>query len=346
MNGELRRIWSNSTPLTHTAPGAAACWMRAARLTPSPMRSSPCTATSARWRPKRIFSGSTSDPIGARKRYADLDRAAQRVDRAWKLRQRRIAGPVEYPAVERGDLLRYEGLTGRESRDSPSPPTSPSSRSSRRFANHDRRHSTLHGKVSLYRRNVRSLRFILSLSGVAGKFEADELRELNVVEGRSHIQRPRAKGRPGGYRIQLFPLSSQQQRPRLRSRMIASQFATFHRSPRMPALGQVRPLPQPGTQGSNLDFARRSFPELELRRAVHPSRPGAGPAKVQFTIIGASDRPPNLANFSSPRDAGRPSNALIRLLVRPSRFPPIRLFSHAHVEPRRFRRSRARRRGL
>ena len=43
-------------------PGAAACWMRAARLTPSPRRSSPCTATSARWRPKRIFSGSTSDP--------------------------------------------------------------------------------------------------------------------------------------------------------------------------------------------------------------------------------------------------------------------------------------------
>ena len=83
-------------------------------------------------------------PIGARKRYAYLDGAAQGIDRAWKLRQRRIAGPVEYPAVERGDLLRYQGLTGRESRDGLLFRLLHHRGVADDVANHDRRHSTLH----------------------------------------------------------------------------------------------------------------------------------------------------------------------------------------------------------
>ena len=39
----MRRICSNSAALRSIAPGSAACWMRAATLTPSPIRSSPST---------------------------------------------------------------------------------------------------------------------------------------------------------------------------------------------------------------------------------------------------------------------------------------------------------------
>jgi hypothetical protein len=72
-------------------------------------------------------------PVGSRKRFAYLDRATQCINRARKLGQRRIASPIEYPAIERGNFLRNQ-LSGR-SRGARwfSLPTSPSSRSSRRY---------------------------------------------------------------------------------------------------------------------------------------------------------------------------------------------------------------------
>jgi hypothetical protein len=97
--------------------------------------------------------------IRARKRYPYLDSAVQSIDRAWKLRQRRIASPVEYPAVERGDFLRYQGLTARESCDRLLFRLLHHRGVADDVANHDRRDSTLHGKASQSRRNARFLPF-------------------------------------------------------------------------------------------------------------------------------------------------------------------------------------------
>jgi hypothetical protein len=54
VKGEFRRTCSKSAPLISIAPGSAPAWMRAARLTPSPIKSSPDSITSARCNPKRI----------------------------------------------------------------------------------------------------------------------------------------------------------------------------------------------------------------------------------------------------------------------------------------------------
>ena len=105
-------------------------------------------------------------------RYTYFDGAAQCVDRAWKLSQRRIASPIEYPAVKRGDFVRYQGLTGRELCDSFLLRLLHHRGVADDVANHDRRNSTLHGKASLRRRSARSCHFILSFSGVTGKLEA------------------------------------------------------------------------------------------------------------------------------------------------------------------------------
>jgi hypothetical protein len=70
-------------------------------------------------------------PVGSRKRCAYLDRATHCINRARKLGQRRIASPIEYPAIERGNFLRNQGRS-RGARWF-SLPTSPTSRSSRRY---------------------------------------------------------------------------------------------------------------------------------------------------------------------------------------------------------------------
>ena len=98
-------------------------------------------------------------PIGARQLDADLYGASQSVNRARKLRKRRIAGPVEDPAVERSDFFRDERFACGEPRNCPFFRLLHYGGKADDVANHDRGHPTLHRRAfpkTLSRRLSRS----------------------------------------------------------------------------------------------------------------------------------------------------------------------------------------------